>query len=83
MYWLAHRLGEALLGEPKVQAIAKAAATEAEVAAAAAAQGWLAGMWQTFVEAGPALLLGLGVLAVTGAALGFLLTWLLWPRQHR
>lgn len=82
VYWLAHRVGGILLGQPRAQGIAQAAAVEAETQAAAAAQGWLAGMWETFLEAGPALLLGLSVLAVSAALLGFALTWLLWPRKR-
>lgn len=83
VYWLAHRLGGALLGESDAQALAGAATVEAEAQKTAAADGFLAGMWQAFVDAGPPLLLGLSVLAVAGAALGFTLTWLLWPRKHR
>ncbi len=83
VYWLAHRLGDALLGGPKARAAAEAAAVQAQAEAVAATQGFIAAMWQAMVDAGPALLLGLAVLAVVGAVLGFALTWLLWPRRPR
>ena len=56
-------------------------AVQAQAEAVAATQGFITAMWQAVVDAGPALLLGLAVLAVAGAVLGFALTWLLWPRR--
>lgn len=82
VYWLAHRIGSAMLGEREPRAREAAASVEAQAeAAAASSSGWLAGMWDAFVAAGPALVLGLVVLAVVGASVGFALTWLLWPRK--
>jgi hypothetical protein len=83
VYWLAYRVGGALLGQPRAQAAAAAQALEQETEAAVDAGGWLQALWQSFADAGPALLLGLSVLAVTAATLGFTLTWLFWPRPRR
>lgn len=83
VYWLAHRVGGAVLGEPQAGATVAANAVETQAEAVAATQGFIAGMWQAFVDAGPPLVVGLGVLAIAGAALGFALTWLLWPRGSR
>jgi uncharacterized protein len=83
VYWLAHRLGSALLGRSSVEANAHAALVEAQVEATAAAQGWLTATWHTALNAGAPLLLGLAVLAVAGSLLGFALVWLLWrPRSN-
>lgn len=79
LYWLAHRIGSTLLGRSTAQAKADAALVEAQVEAAAAAQGWLSATWQAVLNAGAPLLVGLAVMAVAGALLGFLLVWLLWP----
>jgi uncharacterized protein len=84
LYWLAHRLGSTLLGRSRVEANAHATLVEAQVEASAAAQGWLSATWEAVLNAGAPLLLGLAVLAVAGALLGFLLVWLLWrPRRER
>lgn len=83
IYWLAHRIGSALLGEPQARADAAAASVEAQAEQATASGSWLAGMWEAFVAAGPALVLGLLVLAVVGATLGFALTWFLWRHPER
>lgn len=83
VYWLAHRVGGAVLGEPPSGAAVAANAVETQAEAVAATQGFIAGMWQAFVDAGPPLVVGLCVLAIAGAALGFALTWLLWPRRAR
>lgn len=81
LYWLAHRIGSALLGHPRQDAAADAAMVEATTEATAAAEGWLAAAWQAVQGAGLPLLLGLAVMAVTAALAGFALVWLLWrPR---
>jgi uncharacterized protein len=82
LYWLAHRIGSTLLGSSKAEALAHAAMVEAQVEATAAEQGWLSATWQAVTSAGAPLLVGLAVMAVAGALLGFLLVWLFWrPRR--
>lgn len=82
LYWLAHRIGSALLGRSGDVATAQAAMVEAQTEAAAAAQGWMVATWQAVQAAGLPLLLGLAVMAVAGALTGFALVWLLWrPRR--
>lgn len=84
LYWLAHRIGSALLGSSRAEATVHAALMEAQVEATAAAQGWVSAAWEAAWHAGAPLFLGLSVLAVAGALLGFLLVWLLWrPLQDR
>jgi hypothetical protein len=78
LYWLAHRIGSALLGHPGKDAAAEAAMIEVKTEAVAAAEGWLAAAWQTVQGAGLPLLLGLATMAVTAALAGFALVWLLW-----
>jgi uncharacterized protein len=82
LYWLAHRIGSTLLGSSRAEARVHAAMVEAQVEVTAAAQGWLSATWEAVLSAGAPLLLGLAVMAVAGALLGFLMVWLLWrPRQ--
>jgi uncharacterized protein (DUF2062 family) len=82
LYWLAHRIGSTLLGSSRAEAKAHAMLVEAQVEATAAAQGWFYATWQAVVSAGAPLLVGLALMAVAGALLGFLLVWLLWrPRR--
>jgi uncharacterized protein len=70
-----------LLGRSRFDAKADAAVVEAQVEAAAAAQGWLSATWEAVLSAGAPLLVGLAVMAAAGAVLGFGLVWLLWrPR---
>ena len=78
LYWLAHRIGSTLLGRSRTQAEADAAAVEAQVHATAAAQGWFDATWEAVVNAGAPLIVGLAVMAVAGALIGFVLVWLLW-----
>lgn len=78
LYWLAHRIGSALLGHPQQDAAVEAAIVGAKAEATAAAEGWLAAAWQAVQGAGLPLLLGLAVMAVTAALIGFALVWLLW-----
>lgn len=75
LYWLAHRIGQAVLGKR----IDEQAAEQAE--AAAAHHGWLAATWDTVQAAGAPLMVGLLVLSVVTSAVGFVLVWVLWrPR---
>lgn len=78
LYWLAHRIGSVLLGRSRGQAEADAAMVEAQAHATAASQGWFSATWEAVVNAGAPLMLGLAVMAVAGALIGFVLVWLLW-----
>jgi len=82
VYWLAHRIGSLLLGRSGPQATAEAAVVEARTEATIAAQGWLVATLQTVQSAGAPLILGLAVLAVVGAVIGFGTVWLLWRPHH-
>jgi len=82
LYWLAHRIGSTLLGRSRTQAEADAAMVEAQAHATAAAQGWFSATWEAVVNAGAPLMVGLAVMAVIGALIGFVSVWLLWrPRR--
>jgi len=82
LYWLAHRIGSTLLGRSHTQAEADAAMVEAQAQATAAAQGWFSATWEAVVNAGAPLMVGLAVMAVAAALIGFVLVWLLWrPRR--
>ncbi|HSI60844.1 MAG TPA: DUF2062 domain-containing protein [Ideonella sp.] len=75
LYWLAHRIGQAVLGEHVDEKAAE------QVEAAVAHQGWLAATWETVQNAGAPVIVGLAVMAVVAAATGFVLVWVLWrPR---
>jgi hypothetical protein len=76
IYWLAYRIGRAVLGEPPDEGGAER--IEAQAEAAIAQQSWIAATWDTLQSAGAPLIVGLGVMAVVGGALGFLAVWLLW-----
>ena len=82
LYWLAHRIGSEMLGRPPAEAGETAERVGSQAEATAASEGWLAATWQAVQAAGAPLMLGLAVLAVMGAALGFLLVWLLWRPRH-
>jgi len=82
IYWVAHRIGSVLLGHSSAQASAEAAIVEAQTAHAASGAGWLAASWEMVQSAGPPLILGLTILAVTGALFGFALVWLLWRTRQ-
>ncbi|MDP3809709.1 MAG: DUF2062 domain-containing protein [Hydrogenophaga sp.] len=83
LYWLAHRIGSTLLGRSPKQADADAALVEAQAQATAAAQGWFSATWEAVVNAGAPLMVGLAVMAVAGALIGFVLVWLLWrPKRE-
>lgn len=82
LYWVAHRMGSNLLGQPPAEAQAEAAIMEAQAEVAAIAEGWLAAAWQAVQDAGAPLLLGLAVMAVASALIGFALVWLLWRPRH-
>lgn len=80
LYWLAHRIGQAVLGAPDDEAAAEAVSRQVE--AAAAHQGWLAAAWDTVQNAGAPLVVGLAVMAVAASVLGFLAVWFCWrPRR--
>jgi uncharacterized protein (DUF2062 family) len=81
IYWLAYRIGRAVLGEPPDDDAA--ASVEARAETELAHQGWLAGTWDTFQAAGAPLLIGLALLAVVSSAAGFALVWLLWRQPPR
>lgn len=76
IYWLAYKLGKGILGEPQDDAAAQAIGAQAK--AVAAELGWFEGLWYSIQAAGAPLVVGLSVLAVAGAALGYVLVWLLW-----
>jgi uncharacterized protein (DUF2062 family) len=80
IYWLAFRIGRWLLGEPP--APAAAAALEARTEAAVAEKNWFAAVWEVVRDTGAPLALGLAVLAVAAAGLGFAAVWLLWRPRH-
>lgn len=80
LYWLAHRIGQAVLGAPADEAAADAVSRQVE--SAAAHQGWLAAAWETVQGAGAPLVVGLAVMAVAASVTGFVSVWLLWrPRK--
>lgn len=80
LYWLAHRIGQRVLGDTDDDAVATGVSAQVE---AAVQRGWLAGLWDTVLSAGAPLMVGLAVMAVVASALGFVLVWLLWrPRRH-
>jgi len=81
LYWLAHRIGSTLLGHSRSQSDADAAQVAAQAEAAVTAQGWFSATWHALLNAGAPLMVGLAVMAVAGALLGFLLVWLLWRRK--
>jgi uncharacterized protein (DUF2062 family) len=83
IYWLAHRIGSVLLGHPSAETRAEAEIVQAQTASAASDAGWLAAAWDVVQSAGPPLILGLAILAVTGALCGFALVWLLWRTRTR
>lgn len=78
LYWFAHRIGSGLLGHSSAAAKAQATQAGAQTQATAAADGWWAATWEAVQAAGAPLLLGLAVMAVLGALVGYALVWLLW-----
>lgn len=79
LYWLAHRIGQRLLGGPDDEAAADGVSAQVEQVVQ---QGWLSGLWDTVASAGAPLMLGLAVMAVASSVLGFVAVWLLWrPRR--
>ena len=80
IYWAAYQIGRVLLGRPDSEASALAA--EAETEALLSRAGWLDTLWAFVQGTGAPLLVGLATLAVSAAALGFCLVWLLWRRRH-
>jgi uncharacterized protein len=82
VYWLAHRIGSTLLGRSGPMATEEAAIVEAQTEATIAAEGWLLAALQSVQAAGAPLILGLAVLAVVGAAVGYGIVFLLWRPHH-
>lgn len=80
IYWLAYRVGRAVLGEPPDDA--RAEQIEAATEAVVAQQGWFDGMWYSLQSFGTPLFAGLLILASLGAAVGFGLVWLLWHTRR-
>jgi uncharacterized protein (DUF2062 family) len=76
LYWLAHRIGQLVLGNNVDEAAA--AGIEAKAQAVVEHQSWIAAAWEMVQTAGAPLIVGLGVLAVTSSVVGFTLVWLLW-----
>ncbi len=81
IYWAAYKLGRRILGESVDNAGALRIERQAEELLTQ--PGFLAGIWQSIQEAGAPLIVGLGVLAVSGALLGYALVWLLWRPGRR
>lgn len=78
IYWAAYRLGRRILGESVDPA--GAARLERQAEELLTQPGFLAGIWQSIQDAGAPLVVGLGVMAVGGALIGYALVWLLWRR---
>lgn len=83
VYWLAHHVGSVLLGHIDGGAAPDAGLLWDQAQAALAAQGLLSATLQMLQGMGAPLALGLGVLAVGGALLGYALVWLLWRSKPR
>lgn len=81
LYWLAYRIGSTLLGQSRSEADADAVQVAAQAQAAVTTQGWFSATWHAVLDAGAPLMVGLAVMAVAGALLGFVLVWLLWRRK--
>ena len=80
IYWLAYQIGSGILGQGLDHATADAVAQQRQ--ALAEQHGWLEGLMMTLQSAGAPLALGLAILAVAGAILGYLLVQLLWRPHH-
>lgn len=76
IYWAAYKIGRVMLGEAPDDP--GALQIEARAADHLEKLGWIEGLWNSMLAAGPPLLLGLVTLAVAGALLGFSLSWWLW-----
>ena len=79
IYWVAYKLGCWILGAPADQAGALQIEQQAE--ALMLKPSLLAGIWSSIQAAGAPLVVGLAVLAITGATVSFALVWLVW-RPH-
>lgn len=79
IYWAAYKLGRWILGAPADHTGALRIEKQAEELMSQT--GFVAGIWHSIQGAGVPLVVGLAVLAITGAAVGFGLVWLLW-RPH-
>lgn len=81
IYWLAHRIGRWLLGQPPADEAALREQRQAE--RIADAESWIEALWAWLLGAGWPILTGLAVLATVSAAAGYLLVWLLWRDRRR
>ncbi len=79
IYWAAYKLGRWILGAPADREGALRLERQAE--ALLSQNSFLAGIWSSIQSAGAPLVVGLAVLAITGAIVGFGLVWMLW-RPH-
>jgi uncharacterized protein len=81
IYWAAYKLGRSILGESVDHAGALRLERQAEELLTK--PGFLTGIWNSIQDAGAPLVVGLGVMAIGGALVGFALVWLLWrPGTH-
>jgi uncharacterized protein (DUF2062 family) len=81
IYWAAYETGQFILGEPLDEIAARRVGDQ--TTELLAGQGFFAGAWDMIESAGAPLVVGLATFAVVGAALGFVLVWLLWRPHHR
>lgn len=80
IYWLAYQIGATILGKGLDPDAAHQVAQQRE--ALAAQHGWLEGLTMTIQSAGAPLALGLAILAVVSAVLGYMLVHFLWKPHH-
>ncbi|WP_418320449.1 DUF2062 domain-containing protein [Piscinibacter sakaiensis] len=81
IYWAAYKLGQFILGDSGDKGAALRIERQAEELLTQ--PGFLAGIWSSIQSAGAPLVVGLSVLAIVGALVGFGLVWLLWrPHAH-
>lgn len=80
IYWLAYQIGSGILGLGLNPETADAVAQQRQILADQ--HGWLEGLLMTLQSAGAPLALGLSILAVAAAALGYALVHFLWKPHH-
>lgn len=79
IYWAAFKLGGFLLGARDTDGAALR--IESQTAELFEKQGFIEGIWGPIQSAGAPLLVGLAVMAVSAAVIGYALVWALWrPR---
>ncbi len=81
IYWAAYKIGRWILGEPTDRQGALEIERQAEELLTQ--PGFLAGIWASIESAGAPLIVGLAVMAVGGALIGFAVVWLLWRPRAR